>query len=461
MATLKKKDYKSNGVLDAISAAEALSGMLFDEDGTTVTQTSGGSTTTQQSAKTSTKQTQVSQAYADEIVRGILEGNQGLAAISSGANASGAYNSTTQQLLANDLIARTAGKVAVDAAPTVVTEAPNQSTVVQSPTSSTVQKTTAAPVSALGGIGGLATLAGGAYVGNKVLKNSGVLEAIDGGLDSIIGSVFGPGGGASGAGSAVAGAGGLAGGAQVLDVIGASGASGALSAAPLTLDLAGGAGSLAGGAAGLLDVAGASGSLATGGASLAEASTGLFGPVGAESISSSFMGTELFSGGPTIGAVVPYIPAVGHLLSGNETAAATSAVGAAIGNAILPGIGGWVGGTIGSAVGGGCYITTATVGYMGLEDDCYELQTLRRFRDGWLKSNHPADIQHYYDTAPKVLAAIEQEGVPFDTRRQFFNAVFNNYVQPAVQAIESGNNQRAYAIYKEMTDSVAAYAGEQ
>lgn len=36
----------------------------------------------------------------------------------------------------------------------------------------------------------------------------------------------------------------------------------------------------------------------------------------------------------------------------------------------------------------GCFLTTATVGTVGLPDDCWELATLRAFRDGWL-ARHP------------------------------------------------------------------------
>src|SRR5690606_29479169 len=32
----------------------------------------------------------------------------------------------------------------------------------------------------------------------------------------------------------------------------------------------------------------------------------------------------------------------------------------------------------------GCFLTTATCQVVGLADDCWELTTLRHFRDGWL-----------------------------------------------------------------------------
>lgn len=33
---------------------------------------------------------------------------------------------------------------------------------------------------------------------------------------------------------------------------------------------------------------------------------------------------------------------------------------------------------------GGCYLTSATVEYMGLEDNCYQLSILRKYRDDYL-----------------------------------------------------------------------------
>ena len=35
---------------------------------------------------------------------------------------------------------------------------------------------------------------------------------------------------------------------------------------------------------------------------------------------------------------------------------------------------------------GGCYLTSACMYSKGLPDDCYELETLRNFRDTWLKN---------------------------------------------------------------------------
>jgi hypothetical protein len=56
----------------------------------------------------------------------------------------------------------------------------------------------------------------------------------------------------------------------------------------------------------------------------------------------------------------------------------------------------------------GCFLTTATAGTVGLPDDCWELATLRAFRDGWL-ARHPggaALTARDYRRAPMLVRRI-------------------------------------------------------
>lgn len=77
-------------------------------------------TTTINSSQTS--QTNVSQQGIDAIIRGMMEGDSGLAKLLSQQSGAGLYNSSTSQLLANDLSARTGEKAALASAPTTVTQ---------------------------------------------------------------------------------------------------------------------------------------------------------------------------------------------------------------------------------------------------------------------------------------------------------------------------------------------------
>ena len=59
---------------------------------------------------------------------------------------------------------------------------------------------------------------------------------------------------------------------------------------------------------------------------------------------------------------------------------------------------------------GGCYLTSACMYAKGLSDDCYELQTLRNYRDGWLKLSEEGKqfVEQYYSIAPKIVSAINE-----------------------------------------------------
>lgn len=56
----------------------------------------------------------------------------------------------------------------------------------------------------------------------------------------------------------------------------------------------------------------------------------------------------------------------------------------------------------------GCFITTTCMEYMGKKDDCEELQTMRKFRDEYMKSNTEGQklIKQYYEVAPKIVSTL-------------------------------------------------------
>jgi len=55
---------------------------------------------------------------------------------------------------------------------------------------------------------------------------------------------------------------------------------------------------------------------------------------------------------------------------------------------------------------GFCFITTATCILFNKEDDCYELEILRKFRDDYLAKNYPKSITEYYEVSPKIVELI-------------------------------------------------------
>lgn len=95
---------------------------------------------------------------------------------------------------------------------------------------------------------------------------------------------------------------------------------------------------------------------------------------------------------------------------------------------------------------GGCYLTSACVKAKGLPDNCYELETLREFRDNWLKkqSGGPEEIAEYYATAPKIVTQINRRG----DAKQIWRDLYNTLVMPCIQLIQTGKPEEARALYK-------------
>ena len=97
----------------------------------------------------------------------------------------------------------------------------------------------------------------------------------------------------------------------------------------------------------------------------------------------------------------------------------------------------------------GCYLTSACVEAKGLPDDCYELTTLRRFRDEWLSSQPygAEDIAEYYRTAPTIVTAIRER----PDYKQIFDLIFSNLVTICITFIEQNMPDQAYQHYKTFT----------
>lgn len=95
---------------------------------------------------------------------------------------------------------------------------------------------------------------------------------------------------------------------------------------------------------------------------------------------------------------------------------------------------------------GGCFLTSACTEARGLPDDCYELTTLRAFRDGYMKSlpQGQADICQYYHTAPAIVSKIRA----LPNSKEIFDRIYTELVLPCVALIENGKNEEAYAKYR-------------
>jgi hypothetical protein len=99
----------------------------------------------------------------------------------------------------------------------------------------------------------------------------------------------------------------------------------------------------------------------------------------------------------------------------------------------------------------GCFLTTATCEAVGLADDCWELRTLRRFRDGWLaqQQDGSADIAAYYAKAPAIAERLK--GDPQALLRLYWTRIV-----PSALAAQVGANGVARAIYSKGMRELAA-----
>ena len=103
-----------------------------------------------------------------------------------------------------------------------------------------------------------------------------------------------------------------------------------------------------------------------------------------------------------------------------------------------------------SAGQGGCFITTAVCGSLGLADDNVILRTLRAFRDDFMLSHVEGRrlVSIYYRDAPDMVAAIDAR---HDSKRVYWR-MLRFYLLPAVKACRAGDNDTALRLYAGLVD---------
>jgi hypothetical protein len=96
---------------------------------------------------------------------------------------------------------------------------------------------------------------------------------------------------------------------------------------------------------------------------------------------------------------------------------------------------------------GDCFFTTACCERIGLADDCFELMALRRFRDEGLVPllGGEAEIAHYYDCAPKILAEMTRVG-----ELDALIPLYLTHILPSAILARFGFYRLTHALYRDL-----------
>lgn len=101
-----------------------------------------------------------------------------------------------------------------------------------------------------------------------------------------------------------------------------------------------------------------------------------------------------------------------------------------------------------------CFLTTACCTVQARPDDCFELQTLRGFRDGWLMRQPfgKAEIARYYRTAPAISASLLGSA----NGRKILRRLYWGTMVPCVVLIRLGMPSMAHRLYRRMMVKLGA-----
>ncbi|WP_375753582.1 CFI-box-CTERM domain-containing protein [Vibrio sp. HN007] len=106
----------------------------------------------------------------------------------------------------------------------------------------------------------------------------------------------------------------------------------------------------------------------------------------------------------------------------------------------------------------GCFLTTATCGNLGLSDDCWELETLRNFRDNYMMKTEAGQkqIQEYYQVAPAIVSALNQA----KNTNALYLKMYWRYILPSALLIKLGMKKQAHQKYMELLKWVKHHSNQ-
>jgi hypothetical protein len=95
----------------------------------------------------------------------------------------------------------------------------------------------------------------------------------------------------------------------------------------------------------------------------------------------------------------------------------------------------------------GCFLTIACTQARWLPDDCYKLQTLRRFRDEVLPAYPRGEeiVREYYELPPRIVNAIQRKANASEVLKVLYDEI-----ETAAQLIDSARHEEAFELYLSM-----------
>lgn len=92
-----------------------------------------------------------------------------------------------------------------------------------------------------------------------------------------------------------------------------------------------------------------------------------------------------------------------------------------------------------------CYITTAACQIRGMDDDCEELNILRRYRDNYMMTKQDGEklIQEYYDIAPSIVKHINVR----PDAKKIYDEIWDDYIAPCIADIREGKMEECLDLY--------------
>ncbi len=99
-----------------------------------------------------------------------------------------------------------------------------------------------------------------------------------------------------------------------------------------------------------------------------------------------------------------------------------------------------------------CYITTAVCRSLDKDDDCYELKTLRDYRDHYLLGSEDGRdvVDTYYNIAPTIVNRINKT----EDAASIYRTIFSSYINPCITLIESGEYEECKKLYSDMVTAL-------